>query len=108
MKAQKPAQGISKWRKVGNSETFKVECDCSSDDHSVTTTVEADEDFGVTVSHWVKGYSPLNGKSRWSAIFQLLFKGYYFDYHEIVMDKQTAKNWISAVDSAIKALEKDD
>ena len=109
MKAQEPAQGISKVQDWGDAKMYHIECDCTCEDHAVSTwvEVEGDEDFGVTVAFYVKTWTPasLAEGGMWQRIKKaanILFKGVDTQEHDIILKEQAAKNWISAVEKAIE------
>lgn len=110
VKAQKPAYGVSENANWPGCKTFSVECECTSTDHAIHTHVDIDADKEIDqieVTHWIETYTPVHDGSRWKAIWNLLWKGYRTEQHSIMLTKQAAKNWISAVDAAIDHLEEE-
>ena len=111
VKAQTPAYGVSENAEWPDTKTFTVECECTSQDHAINTHIEidADKEFDqLEVTHWVEMYTPAHNVSRWKVIWSLLWKGYHTEQQSIMLTRQAAKNWISAVDAAIDHLEKED
>lgn len=61
MSYQEPILGISKVYDYGTSKCYKVDCQCGSDDHSITMDIEKDDDLSdvvvntyvtVSTSYW--------------------------------------------------------
>jgi hypothetical protein len=109
MKAQEPAQGICKTQDWGDAKVYHIECDCTCEDHSVSTwiEVEAEEDFGTVVTFYVKTWTPysLSQAGLWTRIrkaVSILFKGVDTQEHDIILKEQAARNWIAAVEKSIK------
>lgn len=108
MQAQEPAQGICKVQDWGDARLYHVECDCTCEDHVVQTWVEAEAepDFGVCVTFYVKTWTPASIASGglWQRIKKaanILFKGVDTQEHDIILKEQAALNWISAVENAM-------
>lgn len=111
MKAQKPAQGIMLQGEYNNSKNFKVECDCSSDDHAVFMWIEVTEDKDipdVEVSFYVNTWTPCwqGWGQRLRAIYEILFKGVHRQEHHMLLNKQSALNFASAITKTVAELEK--
>lgn len=111
MKAEVPAQGISVDRVFRDAKVFNVECDCGSDDHAVKMWIEVSGDQEVSdveVVFYVDTWSPpWNGwKDRLQAVFNILFKGVYKQQHSLVLNKQSALNFATAITKTVKELEK--
>lgn len=113
MQAQEPAKGIMETQDWGDgSKVYHIECDCTCEDHAVSTwiDVEAEEDFGVVVTFYVKTWTPaslLEG-GMWQRIKKaanILFKGVDTQEHDIILKEQAALNWVSAVNSTINDLQ---
>jgi len=110
MKAQKPAQGIMLQGDFGNSKNFKVECDCSSDDHSVYMWIEVSEDKDipdVEVSFYVKTWTPVwqGWGQRLKAVYEILFKGVHRQEHHMLLNKQSALNFAETIKQTVKEME---
>ena len=108
MKAQTPAEGISKLSNYGGM--YRFECDCCSEDHAVTATidVEGDKEDGcyVSMSFYVNMYTPFS--SLWQRIkiaTTVLFKGFYEVQHELILKHQAAINISTAIQNEIKEAE---
>jgi len=102
MKREKPTVGISTSAEYDNAICFTVQCDCMSHEHSINTWVEvnAEKDLQcVEVSFYVQKQFTFFEKLKF------LFSGSNTIDHEIILSKQTALNWISAVKDALDFLE---
>lgn len=111
MQAQEPAQGISAEYDTEDMKSYRINCDCTCEDHAVDTwiEVEAEPDFGICVSFFVKTWTPasLAEGGLWVRIKKaanILFKGVDTQTHDIILKEQVARNWIGAVESAITDL----
>jgi hypothetical protein len=110
MKAQTPAQGISLDNDWGDAKTFNVECDCTSDDHAVKMWIEVQRDPDVPdveVSFYVTTWTPVwkGWLQRLQAVYDILFKGVHKQEHHMLLNKQSALNFASAIESTVKELE---
>lgn len=111
-KAQTPAQGIMLQGDFGKSKNFKVECDCSSDDHAVYMWIEVGEDKDVPdveVSFYVRTWTPLwegGWLGRLKAVYEILFKGVHKQEHHMLLNKQSAINFADAIKNTVKEMEK--
>ena len=111
MKYQKPAQGILLQGDFGDSKNFKVECDCSSEDHSVYMWIEVNKDQDipdVEVSFYVRTWTPCwrGWKERLIAVYEILFKGVHKQEHHMLLNKQSALNFAETIKRTVKELEK--
>jgi len=111
MKAQKPAQGIMLQSDFGNSKNFKVECDCSSDDHSVYMWIEVQRDADVPdvevsfyVTTWTREFWR-NWPARLRAVYDILVKGVHKQEHHMILNKQAALNFADAIKRTVKEME---
>lgn len=111
MTPQEPAQGISVEYNTEDMKSYRVNCDCTCEDHAVDTWVEieAEPDFGVCVSFFVKTWTPasLAEGGLWQRIKKaanILFKGVDTQEHDIILKEQAALNWVTAVQKAMKDL----
>ena len=95
-----PLKGILKQHDYGDFVSFLIVCDCADPECSHTLTVEIDNDI-TTVSIVSKVTTPFWSKSRWYSIFELLFKGYATYYSDILLDKETARNYSNALTMSI-------
>lgn len=111
MKAQKPAQGIMLQADFGKSKNFKVECDCSSDDHSVYMWIEVSEDKevqDVEVSFYVNTWTPTwrGWGQRLKAVYEILFKGVHKQEHHMLLSKQSGLNLAKTIESTVREMDK--
>ena len=111
MKAQTPAKGISESSSWDDAKIYHIECDCTCEDHAVDTWIEADAepDFGVNVTFYVKTWTPysLSADGMWKRIkkaYNVLVKGVDTQEHGILLKEQAALNWVAAVQGAISDL----
>jgi hypothetical protein len=112
MKYQEPAQGIMLQKDFGHSKNFKVECDCSSDDHAAHMWIELSDDKEmqcVEVSFYVHTWTPLweGWGARLRAVYEILFKGVHKQEHHMILDKQSALNFAKTIIKNVKELEND-
>lgn len=108
--AQVPAQGISILFKSDEAIGHRVECECTSESHSVASwiEIESDDDCDIILVRFYVETCNKYCENFWERIksaAKILFTGVDSKHHEIVMNKQTAKNWISAVSNNIERLE---
>ena len=108
IKAQTPASGISESSSLDNAKIYHIECDCTCEDHAVDTWIEVDAetDFGVNITFYVKTWTPysLSTDGMWKRIkkaYNILVKGVDIQEHGIVLKEQAALNWVTAVQNAI-------
>jgi hypothetical protein len=104
MKAQKPAEGISKVNDFGHSIWYRVECECLEPDHCHTVDV-AIELSDVTVEIYTQVSTPFWSKNRWKMIWEILTKGYAEHEACIILNKQSALNYAKALKDAVKKVE---
>jgi hypothetical protein len=111
MQAQKPAQGIMLQHDYGNSKNFKVECDCSSDDHSVYMWIEVQRDPDIPdvevsfyVTTWTREFWK-NWPARLRAVYDILVKGVHKQEHHMILNKQAALNFADAIKRTVKEME---
>lgn len=110
MKAQKPAQGIMLQADFGNSRNFKVECDCTSDDHAVHMWIEVDKDTDVQeveVSFYVNTWTPCwqGWGQRLQAVYEILFKGVHKQEHHMILNRQAALNLAKTIENTVQDLD---
>lgn len=111
MKAQKPAEGISVDKNFGDAKVFNIECDCSSDDHSVKMWIEVQRDKDIPdieVSFYVTTWTPAwaDWGKRLKAVYEILFKGVHKQEHHLLLGKQSALNFAEAIKTEVVNLEK--
>lgn len=111
MKPQNPAQGIMLQGEYKDSKNFKVECDCSSDDHAVHMWIELQQDKEiptVEVSFYVTTWTREFWKdwpARLRAVYEILFKGVHKQEHHMILNKQSALNFAAAITKTVRELE---
>lgn len=101
MKAEKPADGILMNHDWGRSKSYKVVCNCGSDEHSHDVWVEA-SDTGVAVTIYTKLKSKWWGVNRWQNIWKLLTQGYIEIEECIMLSDQQALNYAETLKQAVK------
>ena len=136
MKAEQPAQGISKKASYSDAVWYEVDCECGSNDHyhsiwierdaetklvTVEITTEATTDFWTqTVPEWIEkidspfvnwiwqtmAYAFNETVRRARLIGRVLFKGYVKYESTVIMTKQQAYNYSKALENAVKELER--
>lgn len=111
-KAQSPAQGISLERDFGDAKIFNVECDCSADEHAVKMWIEVQRDNDipdVEVSFYVTTWTREFWKdwpARLRAVWDILVKGVHKQEHHMLLGKQSAINFATAILDTVKDLER--
>jgi hypothetical protein len=112
LKAQQPAQGIMLQGDYGDSKSFKIECDCNSDDHSVYMWIEVQRDQDVPdvevsfyVTTWTREFWS-DWSSRLRAVYEILVKGVHKQEHHMLLNKQSAVNFAHAILDNVKEMEK--
>lgn len=100
MEVEKPAEGIMKTGDWGDSKSYKIACDCGSNDHTHDVWVEAD-DTGITVTTYTQQKSKWWAMNRWQTIWRLITRGYIEYDASIIMSKQQALNYAKTLESAI-------
>lgn len=111
MKAQTPARGIMLQHDFGDSKNFKVECDCSSDDHAVYMWIEVEKDKDmqdIQVSFYVTTWTQefwRNWPARLRAVYDILVKGVHKQEHHMILSQQSATNFAHAITNTVKELE---
>lgn len=103
---ENPAIGILKTSEYNNSIGFHIECDCASPTHSAKMWVESDAgrisiSFFVTTTStfWREGFSRI--KTAWN----VLFKGYDEQEHQLLLNKQAALNLAAVINDSVSKLE---
>ena len=106
---QTPAKGIVEEYDDEGCKAYRVDCDCSNEDHAVSTWIEvsAFDEIGVDVNFYVKTWTPydLASGGLWGRIKKacnILFKGVDTQEHNILLSEQVATNWIRAVEKAMQ------
>lgn len=107
---EKPARSIVQVADWDHAKAFKIVCDCTSDEHTVDAWVEIEADDEVDmleVTFYVKTWTPFfsSFKERVKAAFNVLFRGVHTQEHSLVLKEQGARNWVAAMEQAIKDVE---
>ena len=105
MTPELPAEGILKQNSWGDSKTYRVVCECGSNDCDHNVWVEA-EDTGITVTIYTTTRTNFWSKTRWYHIWTLLTKGYIDAEANLIMKKQVALNYATVLKSAIDDVER--
>lgn len=112
MNAETPAAGISKLFEHTDAVCYRIECECTSSNHSVDTWIEVERAFDdcedISVRFYVNTYSHPFARGFWQRLKNAgkVLLGIDEQQHEILLKQQAAKNWISAVESAITEYKK--
>jgi len=136
MKAERPAQGISKKASYTDTVWYEVDCECGSPDHyhsiwieqdpetkliTVYISTEATTDFWTqTVPEHVEKinlpfiswawhtvtYTVNETVRRTRLITRILFRGYTKYESTVILTKQQAYNYSKALETAVKELER--
>jgi hypothetical protein len=104
MKSQIPADGIYKQHDWGNTVSYGVPCECTSEDHQHTIWVEAD-DAGVTVTTYTTQQTNFWSLNRFKIIWTLLIKGHVEYQASLIMSKQQAFNYAETLKKAVNNVE---
>ena len=136
MKAERPAEGISKKADYSDAVWYEVDCECGSPNHyhsiwiekdpetklvtvEITTEVATDfwtqpvpervDNLDSPFVNWVwqtVAYTVNETVRRARLIIRILFKGYAKYESTIIMTKQQAYNYSKALENAAKDLDK--
>jgi hypothetical protein len=109
MQPQDPARGISLLSDNDSYKHYRLHCDCTDDSHSVDTFIEVESDKEintVTVTFFVNTWNPIykNFLDRLKAAWSILISGRYEQQHDIVLNKQAALNFSSAISNSVHQL----
>ena len=102
MKVEAPAEGILKRSDWGSAKTYQVVCECSDPNHDHNVWVEAEDEYGVTVTIYTTSKSKWWELNRWKKIWILLTKGYIEEEVSIIMREQQALNYAEALKKAVE------
>ena len=100
MEVEKPAEGIMKTGDWGDSKSYRIACDCGSNEHSHDLWVEAD-DVNVTVTVYTQVKSKWWALNRWQTIWRLVTRGYVEYEASVILSRQQALNYAKTLESAI-------
>jgi hypothetical protein len=136
MKAEQPAQGISKKASYSDAVWYEVDCECGSPNHyhsvwieqdaetklvTVEITTEATTDFWTqTVPEWIEkvdapfvnwvwqtvAYAFNETVRRAKLAARVLFRGYAKYDSTVLLTKQQAYNYAKALERSVKDLDK--
>ena len=100
MNYQLPAEGIMKTNDWGNSQVYRIACECGDESHNHNMWIEA-EDTGIAVTIYTTGKTNWWSKTRWYHLWTLLTKGYIDTESVVHLTKQQALNYAETLKSAI-------
>jgi len=110
MKAEKPALGISRSNSWHDAMVYNVDCECSDPDHSITAWIEVSQDpdiDDVEVTFYVQ--TDLQGwrkfHQRLADAWRVIWGGNSVRHHSLLLRRQAALNFTTAVNQAIEDLE---
>ena len=136
MKAEQPAQGISKQAEYEDAVWYEVDCECGSPDHYHSIWIERDSETKLvtveittssTTDFWTQtvperiekirlpfvswawqtvAYAVNETVRRAKLVACVLFKGYVNYESTVILTKQQAYNYSKALENAVKELEK--
>lgn len=98
---QEPAIGVTQTGEFKDAKSYKVYCECGSNDHAHDLWVES-EDSLITVTVYVKVQSPLWSMNRWKQMWQLFTRGYLTHEANLIMNEQVALNYAETIKVAIE------
>lgn len=102
MQVQTPAMGISAQCDYNDYKSYVIECDCTDTDHAHILSVEAEADDNiVSVCIYTKSITPFWKLSRWRMLWNLLISGKVNYEVALVLQRQQALNYASAIINAI-------
>ena len=135
MKAERPAEGISKKASYSDAVWYEVDCECGSHDHyhsiwiekdpetklvTVEITTEATTDFWTQAVpervnnlnspflNWIwqtAAYTVNETVRRAKLVTRILFKGYAKYESTVILTRQQAYNYSKAIEKAVKELD---
>ena len=136
MKAERPAEGISKKASYSDAVWYEVDCECGSHDHyhsiwiekdpetklvtvEITTEVATDfwtqpvpervDNLDSPFVNWVwqtVAYTVNETVRRARLIIRILFKGYAKYESTVILTRQQAYNYAKALEKSVKDLDK--
>jgi hypothetical protein len=101
MKSQPVAEGILLRKDYGGAKLYKVVCECGDCNHSHEVWVEAEEDYGVTVTIYTQQKTQWWKWNRWQKMWTLLTKGYIKFEADLIMSEQQALNYADTLKKAV-------
>jgi hypothetical protein len=108
MNPETPAVGVSVAYRDAESESIRVECDCSSAEHSVLCWMEIEpEENWASATIYVETTTPYN-TGFWQRIrmcWRILTQGYYKLEHNILLKEQALTTYIAALERTRTRLE---
>ena len=112
MEPESPARGVTTIGEFDNCVGLRTICECTTEDHSVDTWIEVgrlyDDMEDIIVTFHVNSYSHPLAEGFWQRVKNagLMLIGVDQRQQEILLTKQQALNWCSAVQKEIKRMEK--
>lgn len=112
MKPQSPAQGIMETYRDANSVSYRVDCACQHDDHSISAWIEVHPERNnqdVEITFYVNTFTPVFASkfARFRAALNILFRGESRQQHEIILNKQTAINFTETLTKSINTINRE-
>ncbi len=110
-KNQTPARGIMSTGNWDDAHSYRVACECHDHAHDLNVWIEVDPDKetqDITVYLYKEMYTPFWGEgfNRVREAMRLLFTGHSRHESSIIMRREVAENFLSAVQSSINELGK--
>lgn len=107
---QRPAKGIMQTMELDGYKSYKIACECQSDDHAIDTCIEINTDKetnDIECTFLVNTWTPLFATrfERIKAAFNVLWTGVHKQQHSLLLNKQSALNFAETLKKAIKDLE---
>ena len=100
MNIQTPAEGILLRKDWGGAKCYQVVCECGDCNHSHDVWIEAEEDYGVTVTIYTQQKTQWWKWNRWQKMWTLLTKGYVKFEANLIMSEQQALNYAETLKKA--------
>ena len=101
MEPEVPAQGILKMDDCDNSVVYQVTCHCMDPDHAHVIFIEQNPYEEITVSTYIIHETNFWRQSRWRTMWTLLTKGYVRYEATLIMTKQQALTYATALKSSL-------
>jgi hypothetical protein len=98
-KAQVPAMGIAQTNQIGDSASYRIQCECGSSDHATDMWIEVEHDTDlnpyVMISFYVTTYTPVwaSAWQRICAAWHMLVYGVNTQTHEMLLKPRAAENF---------------
>lgn len=98
------AKGISILREDSESVSYRINCECTDENHSLDAYVETDTDDDFVVLTFFTESSTEKPVSLWHRLviaYNVLLKGQYSTNHEIILDEQATLNFLQSVGESV-------